>query len=152
LETFVAMVASGTMTKPIVSSFQLPWARGFDFASSVRVDDLLVVSGQTGHRSDGTLPEDFEVQLRQAFVNLDDVLRAQGGSLDTIVRLTTYFARTEDYAVFKRVRPEVLKAPFPASTGVVAGLLFPGMLVELEAIAVRGEARVSEEASADRPD
>ena len=105
-----------------------------------------MVSGQTGHRSDGSLPEGFEEQLRGAFANLDEVLRAEGGSLDTVVRLTTYFARAEDYPVFKRVRPEMLRAPFPASTGIVAGLLIPGMLVELEAIAVQGEGRLVREA------
>ena len=131
------------MVRPVVSPFQLPWARGLDFAASVRVDDLIVVSGQTGHRADGSLPEDFETQLRQAFENLDTVLRAEGGSLDSIVRLTSYFARTDDYPVFKRIRPELLRAPFPASTGVVVGLLIPGMLIELEAIAVRGAGRVS---------
>jgi 2-iminobutanoate/2-iminopropanoate deaminase len=136
------------MTRPIVSSFQLPWARGYDFASSVRVGDLIVVSGQTGHDAQGVLSDDFEIQLRQAFANLDEVLRAQGGSLDTIVRLTTYFAHADDFGVFRKVRPEVLRKPFPASTGVVTGLLIPGMLVELEAIAVRGEARTSDDGSA----
>jgi enamine deaminase RidA (YjgF/YER057c/UK114 family) len=134
------------VVRPLVNPFRLPWSRGLDFASSVSVGDLIVVSGQTGHRSDGSLPEGFEEQLRGAFANLDEVLRAEGGSLDTVVRLTTFFARAEDYAVFKRVRQEILRAPFPASTGIVAGLLIPGMLVELEAIAVRGEGRLVREA------
>ena len=130
------------MTRPVVSAFQLPWAKGLAFASSVSVDDLIVVSGQTGHLPDGSLPSDFETQMRQALANLDEVLRAEGGSLASVVRLTTYFARAEDYPVFRQVRSEVLTAPYPASTGVVVGLLIPGMLVELEAIAVRGEGRV----------
>jgi enamine deaminase RidA (YjgF/YER057c/UK114 family) len=51
----------------------------------------------------------------------------------------------EDYAAFKRLRPELLRAPFPASTGVVVGMLIPGMLVEIEAIAVRGPGRERDE-------
>lgn len=132
------------MVRPIVSAFQLPWARGLEFASAVAVDDLIVVSGQTGHLPDGTLPADLETQLRQAFANLGEVLRAQGASLESIVRLTSYFARAEDYSTFKRVRAELIRAPFPASTGVVVGLLIPGMLIELEAIAVRGPGRILE--------
>jgi enamine deaminase RidA (YjgF/YER057c/UK114 family) len=130
-----------------VSRFQLPWATGLDFAASVSVGDLIFTSGQTGHRADGSLPGDFEAQLRGAFNSLDAVLRADGGSLDTIVRLTTYLARAEDYAAFKRLRPELLRAPFPASTGVTVGMLLPGMLVELDAIAVRGEGRVLDESA-----
>ncbi len=133
------------MLRPVVSPFQVPWAKGLEFAASVSVGDLIFTSGQTGHRADGTLPPGFEAQLRRAFANLDAVLRADGGSLDTIVRLTTYFARTEDYVAFKRLRPEFLRAPFPASTGVTVGMLLPGMLVELEAVAFRGEGRVLDE-------
>ena len=131
--------------RPVVSSFQLPWATGLDFASSVSVGDLIFTSGQTGHRADGSLPEDFEAQLRGAFDNLDAVLREDGGSLDSIVRLTTLLARAEDYPAFKRLRPELLRAPFPASTGVTVGMLLPGMLAELEAIAVRGPGRTLDE-------
>jgi enamine deaminase RidA (YjgF/YER057c/UK114 family) len=40
------------------------------------------------------------------------------------------------------VRGELLRLPYPASTAIVAGgLLVPGMLVELDAVAVRGAAR-----------
>ena len=53
----------------------------------------------------------------------------------------TFFASAEDYGTFKLVRRQVLRPPFPASTGVVAGMLIPGMLVEMDAVAVRGEAR-----------
>jgi 2-iminobutanoate/2-iminopropanoate deaminase len=109
------------------------------------VGDLIFTSGQTGHRADGSLPDGFEDQLRGAFENVDAVLRAEGGSLDSIVRLTTFLARAEDYAAFKRLRPEFLRVPFPASTGVVVGMLVPGMLVEIEAIAVRGPGRVRDE-------
>ena len=132
------------MVRPVVSSFQLPWAVGLDFAASVAVGELIFTSGQTGHRADGSLPGGFEAQLRGAFENLDAVLRADGGSLDSIVRLTTFLARAEDYSVFKRLRPEFLRAPFPASTGVVVSMLIPGMLVELEAIAVRGSGRTTD--------
>ncbi len=55
------------------------------------------------------------------------------------------WARAEDYATFKRLRPGWLRAPFPASTGVVVGMLIPGMLVEIEAIAVRGPGRARDE-------
>ena len=133
------------MAKPIVSGYQLPWARGLDFSSSVAVGDLIFPSGVTGHRDDGTLPTDFEGQLRQAFANLDTVLQAQGGSLGSIVRVTIYFARRQDYADFRRLRPQLLSSPFPASTGVVVELLIEGLLVELDAIAVRGDGRTADD-------
>lgn len=122
---------------PEASPFTFPWAIGYAFSQSVAEGDLVVASGQAGFRPDGSLPDGFEAQFRQALANLDTVLAAQGASLDSVLRLTTYLADAADYAAFKAVRDEVLQAPYPASTAVVVGFVFPGMLVEVEAIASR---------------
>jgi len=122
-----------------------PWAKGVNYAQAVVTDAPLVfVSGQGGFGPDGTVtaPDDFEAQLRQAFANISAILEAEGASLATIVRLTSYLVRAEDYDAFKRVRGELFKPPYPASTAVViAGFLIPGMLVEVDAVAAVGEAR-----------
>ena len=55
--------------------------------------------------------------------------------------MTVFMARAEDYDTFKRVRHELFSPPFPASTAVLAGFLFDGMLVEMEAVARVGERR-----------
>ncbi len=130
------------MVKPLVTTFEFPWQEGLHFAQSVRSDDIVFSSGQAGFDADGTLVgDDFESQCRQAFTNLDVVLRGQGASIDSMIRLNAYFSDAGQYADFKRIRPDFLKAPYPASTAVVVGFVFPGMLVELEAVAVRGDAR-----------
>ena len=132
--------------RPLVTRFMYPWQAGLHFSQSVRVDDVVYSSGQAGFRSDGTLVgDDFESQCRQAFANLDEVLRAQGASIDTVIRLSAFFSDAGQYAEFKRIREELLKDPYPASTAVVVGFVFPGMLVELEAVAVRGGSRVPDD-------
>ncbi len=128
---------------PEVSPFTFPWAAGFHFSQAVAEGDLVVASGQAGFRPDGTLPDGFEGQFRLALENLDMVLRTQGASLDSVLRLTTFLADAADYATFKMVRAEMLRAPYPASTAVVVGFVFPGMLVEVEAIASRRGPRTS---------
>ncbi len=122
---------------PEVSPFTFPWAAGYAFSQSVAEGDLVVASGQAGFHPDGTMAEGFEAQFRLALANLDSVLRAQGASLGSVLRLTTYLSDVADYATFKAVRAEVLQPPYPASTAVVVGFVFPGMLVEVEAIASR---------------
>ena len=128
---------------PEVTPFAFRWSAGYQYSQSVAEGDLVVASGQAGFRDDGSLVEDFEGQFRQALANLDAVLRAQGASLRSVLRLTTYLADPFDYAAFKTVRAEVLTAPYPASTAVVVGFVFPGMLVEVEAIASRRGDRVA---------
>lgn len=128
---------------PEVSPFAPTWAQGYQYSQAVAEGDLVITSGQAGFRDDGTLPDGFEAQLRQALANLEAVLAAQGASLASVLRLTTYLADPADYGVFKQVRGEVLTAPYPASTAVVTGFVFPGMLVEVEAIASRRGSRTA---------
>ena len=74
--------------------------------------------------------------------NVARILRAEGASLLTVVKMTVYLARASDYDAFKRVRGELFAPPYPASTAVVAGgFLFDGMLVEMDAVARVGEVR-----------
>jgi 2-iminobutanoate/2-iminopropanoate deaminase len=128
---------------PEVSPFTFPWAMPYRFSQSVAEGDLVVASGQAGFHADGTMADGFEAQFRLALENLDTVLQAQGASLDSVLRLTTYLADRADYAAFKAIRDESLRAPFPASTAVIVGFVFPGMLVEVEAIASRRGPRIA---------
>lgn len=122
---------------PEVTPFTFPWSAAYQYSQSVAEGDLVFASGQAGFQPDGSLPEGFEAQFRQALANVDEVLRAQGASLDSVLRLTTYLSSADQYDAFKAVRGELLTAPYPASTAVVVGFVFPGMLVEVEAVASR---------------
>jgi|SRR6185503_7515170 2-iminobutanoate/2-iminopropanoate deaminase len=125
-----------------VSDFQFPWAAGWHFSQAVRAGDVIVTAGQAGFDDDGNfVSQEFEGQFRQAFRNLERVLRTQGATLDGVMRLNTYLSDPSQYEAFKRIRAEFLTAPYPASTAVVVGFVFPGMLCEIEAIAVRGGVR-----------
>lgn len=120
------------------------FADGWEFSQSVVCDgELVFTAGQGGFGEDGAVvdPDDFEAQLRQAYANLKQTLESVGASFETVVKMTVFMARAEDYDTFKRVRHELFGAPFPASTAVLAGFLFDGMLVEIEAVARVGEAR-----------
>ena len=120
------------------------WAADYQYSQSVVTEGALIfTAGQGGFGDDGAVvdPDDLEAQLRAAFANLRAVLEAEGGSLETIVKMTVYLARAEDYDAFKRVRSETLSPPYPASTAVVAGFLFAGMLCEMDAVARVGERR-----------
>jgi 2-iminobutanoate/2-iminopropanoate deaminase len=71
------------------------------------------------------------------FDNLEAVLVAAGGTLDDIVKLTTYLTHRDQFPVWRTVRAGRFREPFPASTLVIVdGLSFPDYLVEIDAIAV----------------
>jgi enamine deaminase RidA (YjgF/YER057c/UK114 family) len=113
--------------------------RGRDYSDAVVANGFAFVSGQTALDADDNVvgPGDFDVQLRQTFRNLETTLARCGTSLEHVLKLTAYFKRIdEDYAAFARIRREVLRAPFPASTGVRADLILPDLLIEIDAVAV----------------
>ena len=115
-----------------------PFAAEYEYSQSVVTDGELVFSAGQGAFGD----DDAEAQIRRAFANLDTVLRAEGASLATVVKMTVYLARASDYDAFKRARHDAFSPPYPASTAIVAGgFLFDGMLVEIDAVARVGEER-----------
>jgi 2-iminobutanoate/2-iminopropanoate deaminase len=62
-------------------------------------------------------------------------LRAVGGSLEHVVRITAWLTRLDEYGEYNRVRGERFGANLPASAAVqVAGLL-RGALIEIDAVA-----------------
>ncbi len=124
------------------------WARPAGFANAVSaVGRTVFVSGQIGWDPvAGTFPSDrFPDQVNQALKNVVAALAAAGARPDQIVRLTWYVT---DRAQYLNHRKEIgasyraiLGRHFPAmSVVVVAGLVEPRALVEIEATAVVGDA------------
>jgi enamine deaminase RidA (YjgF/YER057c/UK114 family) len=60
------------------------------YSQAVRVGDSLLVAGQGGWRSDLSLPESRDEQLRLAFANVASVLDAAGSSWAEVVEVTSY--------------------------------------------------------------
>jgi len=121
-----------------------PWTwqdrRGFTQAWRVEAPAaILFVSGQVPLDDDGNLvaPGDFDGQARRTFENLGRVLDEAGGTFGDIVKVTVYLtdmARLPDYG---RIRAEYIRGRPPASTAVgVTALAVPGLMIEVEAIAV----------------
>jgi 2-iminobutanoate/2-iminopropanoate deaminase len=87
----------------------------------------------------GELPGDggFRAQAEQVCENLQRVLATAGASLRDIVKITTFLVDRETMPIWREVRSRYLGPEPPASTAViVAGLIDPRWLIEVEAIAV----------------
>ena len=98
---------------------------------------LLVLAGQIGNLSDGTIVEGLEAQFEQALVNINTIVASEGGTSENIARITVFLVEKPARPGFAR---EVGKKHFPAgppamSWVYVAGLFRPDVKVEIEAIA-----------------
>jgi enamine deaminase RidA (YjgF/YER057c/UK114 family) len=122
--------------------------RDLGFGEAVRAGTLIMTAGQVGWDSYATqrFPADLEGQARQAFRNLESVLALAGCAPKDIVHLQFFMVddsggrRTlwEDLGLVSKVKHEVLPGTMPCGTAVrVTQLVIPGLLIEIQATAVR---------------
>ena len=80
---------------------------------------------------------DIVAQTEQVMLNLRLALEAAGATFADVVKINSYVTDVELYPQIAPVRARFLSEPYPASTLVeVPRLLYPQLLIEIEAIAV----------------
>jgi enamine deaminase RidA (YjgF/YER057c/UK114 family) len=98
------------------------------------------VAGQVAFDSTGQLVggSDFQAQADRVFQNLRRALSSVGGSLDDVVKTTTFVTDQKNVEKLREIRLKYLdKAHPPANTlVVVSSLARPNLLIEIEAVAV----------------
>lgn len=112
---------------------------GVGYSHVARVGDTVYIAGQIALDRAGNLvgAGDIEAQTAQVYANLKAILTELGGSLENIVKVTTYLTDRSHLDAFRRVRNRFFSDPFPPNTLLfISGLARPEYLVEIEAVAV----------------
>jgi 2-iminobutanoate/2-iminopropanoate deaminase len=110
----------------------------YKLATRMEGGRLLYISGQVAWDASGTIvgKGDVRVQARQTFENLRGVLQAAGGDLSSLMKITTYITKIEDFPAVAEARSAVFSGELPASTLIVVKSLFhPDFLIEVEGVA-----------------
>ena len=105
----------------------------------IKEGKLLFISGLTATDDQGNIvgKGDIVTQARVIFTKIGEILETAGATFDDVVKTVDYITTTENYRGTADVRREFFHTDFPAATGViVAGLLRPDALIEIEAVAV----------------
>ncbi|MBF8299175.1 MAG: RidA family protein [Dehalococcoidia bacterium] len=116
-----------------------PAAKPRGYSPAVRAGNLVYVSGQLALDAKDQIvgAGDAHAQARQCFKNMEAVLTAAGTSLASVVKITAFLIKIEDFPAYAGVRAEVFPQDGPASsTVVVSALAVAGCLVEVEAVAL----------------
>lgn len=109
--------------------------RAFSRAVSTEGGKVLWLGGQTGS------PQlNFDGQVRAIFDSLDKTIKANGGAgLKDMVTMTVFITDARYGDKLTEIRKEIFKECFPGSALItVSGLAVPGLLVEIQGIAVVG--------------
>ncbi|MDQ1323703.1 MAG: hypothetical protein QG587_1038 [Chloroflexota bacterium] len=117
-----------------------PWESSGGYSRAVAIGDACFVAGTTDAGPDGESrnPGDAAAQARAAFAIVEGALIEAGFALDDVVRTRMYVVDPGDADAVAAVHGELFRHVRPAATlVVVAGLMRPSLLVEVEAEARR---------------
>ena len=122
------------MDRRLVSS-GAPWERSYGYSRAVVAGGHVYVSGTAPVMPDGAEPPlDAYGQARRCLDIIVAALADAGAWPQDVVRTRVYLVHAADYDDAYRAHAEVFHDVRPATTGVVvAGLLDPRWLVEIEA-------------------
>jgi enamine deaminase RidA (YjgF/YER057c/UK114 family) len=126
------------MKRRAINAADAPASEQFGYAQAVEItgaERLLHVSGQIPVATDGTIPEGFAAQSRQAWANVEAQLRAAGMTLDNLVKVTTFLSDRRYGMENRAIRAEVLGPRRPAITVIVCDIFDGAWLLEIEAVA-----------------
>lgn len=126
------------MAREIIHPVSVHSTAGVGYSHVAKAGDTCYIAGQIALDPDGNLvgQGDIEAQTQQVYANLQAILEELGGSLDDIVKLTTYLTDRAHLDAFRRVRNRFFTDTFPPNTLLfVNGLAHPDYLVEIEAVA-----------------
>ena len=109
------------------------------YSQGISSGEWIFVAGQVGMDANKQPTGDggMAAQTRQALANVAAVLAEAGATLNDVVTTTVYVTSFEAYAEFDQAWQEHFGDHRPARATVRADLVAPGLLVEIQAIAMK---------------
>lgn len=132
---------AGAQDKQVIMAPGAP--PGLPFSSAVRVGNLLFLSGQIGSKP-GTrelVPGGIETETRQTLENIKAVLEHAGSALDRVVKCTVFLGDMRNFAAMNAVYASFFPKDPPARSTFGANGLALGAAIEIECIALVGDAK-----------
>jgi reactive intermediate/imine deaminase len=106
------------------------------YSPGVDAGDYLYVSAQGPRRPDGSLPENFGAQVRQALDNVQSVVQAAGMTMEHVVYTQVYIEDVSKFREVNQVFGEVF-GKTPPARAVLGVAKLPEPAVQINAVAVR---------------
>ena len=126
-----------------VSSPHVPEPPPGTFSRAIQVGDQLFVAGMTANSPSGAEGgASMYEQTRAVFTKIRHLVEAAGGTMNDIVKMTGFITDIKQREEYLRARRDYFTADPPASTLVeITALAAPGLLIEVEVLAIIGSSR-----------
>ena len=123
--------------KKVISTEKAPAAIG-PYSQAIEVNGMVYTSGVIPVNPEtGEIPEGIEAQAAQVLKSMQGLLEAAGTGVENVVKTTVFIQDMNDFAKVNALYAEVFKTDAPARSCVEVAKLPKGVLIEMEAIAVK---------------
>lgn len=125
--------------KKIISTEKAPAAIG-PYSQAIEVNNMVFTSGvipiipETGELVNGGIEE----QAEQAIGNLAALLAEAGVEMENVIKTTVFIKDMNDFAKVNEVYAKYFTSQFPARSCVEVARLPKDVLIEIEAIGIKG--------------
>lgn len=125
-------------SRKVITTDKAPQAIG-PYSAGISTETMLFASGSLGidPATGEFVPGGIEAQTRQALENLEQVLIAGGGSLESVVKTTVFLQDMAEFAQMNSVYAEFFPNEPPARSTIEVAALPKGAAVEIDVIALR---------------
>ena len=111
-----------------------PYSQAIEVNGMVYTSGIIPVVPETGE-----IPQGSAAQAKQAFLNLSNLLEAAGTDMGQVVKTTVFIKEMNDFAAINEVYADFFTEPFPARSCVEVARLPKDVMLEIEAVAIKGE-------------
>jgi 2-iminobutanoate/2-iminopropanoate deaminase len=123
--------------KNIISTNKAPKAIG-PYSQAVEANGIVFVSGQLPiNPQDGSIPQTVEKQTEIVIKNIQAILSSVGLTLENVVKTTVFMTDLTKFNEMNEVYSKFFSSNPPARATVEVKNLPKGVMVEIEAIAVK---------------
>ena len=124
--------------KKIISTDKAPAAIG-PYSQAIEVNGMIYTSGVIPvNPATGEIPEGIDAQADQAIGNLCALLTEAGTSPENVIKTTVFIKEMDDFAQVNAVYAKYFVTDCPARSCVEVARLPKDVLIEIEAIAIKG--------------
>ena len=126
------------MNKTVIASDKSPAAIG-PYSQAIEVNGFIYTSGIIGvDPKTGEAKNIIEEQTKQVFDNMKGLLGDAGSSMNQVVKTTVFIKNMDDFGKVNEIYASYFDGAFPARSCVEVARLPKDLLIEVEAIAIKG--------------
>ena len=108
------------------------------YSQAIATENLIFISGQIPlDPKTMNLVDGIENQIRQTFLNIENILKKEKLTFENVVKLTILLVDLDNFELVNEVMADLFKKPYPARAAYEVSKLPKNSLIEIETIAVK---------------